>query len=699
MDMAKSMAKASEVETSKAIVERYLCLHGEGAYTYRPFVRQGIYRRKDYRYHADLNSLQPDAALGAYSYIWGTYETSTSMNLRFALIPYGPVKIYVNGTLCGKSDIFSERYRSKQIFELPMEKGTNDLVLLCENTSGGFGCEFGTWVGKLDYYFMMPSLYTSQEGCCYSKASLTLLDEITIDELRMLEWLPERFSLTPGELDLRQVFPQAELDSYAVVVTSFAVEKDMWCSFACNAELFLDGEPVMQESLEIQKGEHVISMYAKIGEVLNLSLKNAKTQEDLECFHPLLSKEGPYRYVMAGPFASRPEGFEIQYHASFKTDAGLDFYHLEGKETYLRIYNDNPLFGHWNYPLGVTLYGLVETERMLKERDEELAMQIHRYLERHVQASLDLFEYALWDKQTLGGATAVHHLMTSLDSLDDCGSFASTVLEIAKDHAIENHERIIKVVGDYISLQQPRLSDGTFFRTGLMHDFHENTMWVDDLYMSVPFLCRYADLTKESRYLDDAAHQFLGFAHYLYMKDIQMMSHVYDFNRTIATGIPWGRGNGWAIFSLSELLQRLAHDHPLYAHLLALFRDLSEGYLKVQGENGMFHQVLTLSSSYEESSCTAMFACSFSRGVYNGWYVDPLPFSASAKQAWKALKAHAIDQDGHVWGVCRGSEFSCSPHYYANELLPRLDDTHGIGIVLLAGCEYEKLLAFENKEE
>jgi rhamnogalacturonyl hydrolase YesR len=29
----------------------------------------------------------------------------------------------------------------------------------------------------------------------------------------------------------------------------------------------------------------------------------------------------------------------------------------------------------------------------------------------------------------------------------------------------------------------------------MMHIFHENTMWADDLYMSTPFLCRYYQLT------------------------------------------------------------------------------------------------------------------------------------------------------------------------------------------------------------
>jgi len=148
--------KEHVLTSARIIVERYLSLHGEQAYTYRPYIMGGLYRRADYRYHADLQTLLPEAALGSFSYLWATWHASGESTLRFALIPYGPVRIFVNGSLCAKSDIFSERWRSKVIFDLPMQAGINDIVLECENTSGGFGGEFGTWVGKLDYYFLTP---------------------------------------------------------------------------------------------------------------------------------------------------------------------------------------------------------------------------------------------------------------------------------------------------------------------------------------------------------------------------------------------------------------------------------------------------------------------------------------------------------------------------------------------------------------
>jgi rhamnogalacturonyl hydrolase YesR len=690
MDRTKHMGTASDQEAARTIASRYLSVHERGGYTYRPFMKRGIYRREDYRYLADLKVLLPDAKLGTFSYLWGRYQAPMVMNLRFALIPYGPIRVFVNGVLAAQSDIFSERARSKQIFELVMHEGFNDVVLECENTSGGFGGEFGTWVGKLDYYFLMPDLYPEQEGFCYSKTLENQLDVLDAQHLNVLAWLPELPDFKDDAVDLGRIFNDASAQSYVVVATALHLDTSTWCNVICNAELSIDGKSITG-SVELSEGDHDLVCYAKVGDGFELSIKEARTNAPLFCHNPVLDLNSSYRYLFAGPFDMRPEGFIVQCSKPFATSQGQDFWHLEGVSTYLRMYNDNVLFGHWNYPLGVTLYGLVETERMLKPTEPELSNRIHSYINRHIQSSIDTYAYACWDAEHLGGATAVHHLMTSLDSLDDCGSFASTLLEVAKDHELHDYAPLMEVVGNYLSKTQPRLSDGTFFRTGLMHTFHENTLWVDDLYMSVPFLCRYAAYRNNPEYLEDAVHQFFGFSKYLFLQEEQLMSHVYDFERNLVTGIPWGRGNGWALFSLSELLTVLDVDHPKRDALLSLFQGLSKGVLRLQGKNGMFHQVLDMPQSYEESSCTAMFACSFSRGVRSGWYPDGEPYRQACLKAVQALKETAIDSEGHVWGVCRGSEFSCSRQYYAHQLLPRLDDTHGIGIVLLSLCEAQKL--------
>ena len=83
-----------------------------------------------------------------------------------------------------------------------------------------------------------------------------------------------------------------------------------------------------------------------------------------------------------------------------------------------------------------------------------------------------------------------------------------------------------------------------------------------------------------------------------------------------------------------------------------------------------------------------MFICAFSRGIRYGWFSGSVdPYRVSVQKAWQALEKYSIDKDGNIHGVCRGSEFAFNPRYYAEHLLPQLNDTHGIGIVLLAGVE------------
>jgi rhamnogalacturonyl hydrolase YesR len=400
-------------------------------------------------------------------------------------------------------------------------------------------------------------------------------------------------------------------------------------------------------------------------------------------------------WVYAGPFKETADAelLEFDREALAGREGEKTWWRMDGPGLWVRLYNENPLYGHWNYPLGVTLYGLIETSRYFENSGEAgaLGAWIASYVKAHTAMSAHTLDYALFDKNRFGGATAVHHLLSSIDSLDDCGSFGSFVLELAKDQGSPEFGKAAEYTAEHILCKQDRLPGGCFYRRWQMHRFHNLTMWADDLYMSVPFLSRYAAYKGDPSILDIAALQFDGFKKYLFMEDSKLMAHVYDFEREMNTGIPWGRGNGWTIFSLSELLMVLPQDHPRRPFLLDFFRTLASGYLACQDESGMWRQVLNMASSYIETSCTAMFICAFSRGLRLGWLnADGVSYQAAAEKAWRALEKYSIDREGNVWGVCRGSEFSFNPRYYAEHLLPRLNDTHGIGIVLLAGVELLK---------
>ena len=99
----------------------------------------------------------------------------------------------------------------------------------------------------------------------------------------------------------------------------------------------------------------------------------------------------------------------------------------------------------------------------------------------------------------------------------------------------------------------------------------------------------------------------------------------------------------------------------------------------------MWHQVINDKSSYEETSCTGMFAIGLLRGVKNGWLSEAC--LENVERAIRAIEKNAVDEKGNIVGVCRGSECSYDASYYA-KLATVVNDDHGTGIILALLSEY-----------
>jgi rhamnogalacturonyl hydrolase YesR len=727
-DRAAALYTGGKIETSLELVAcRYIAANPRLDYTARPFLSGEIIRNKDYRYDADFAKIFPGAAAGTYVYAWGKYRAPEAGALKFTLIPRGPVKIWMNGEMVYGTTAETERYdKSPVSLSLPVRQGVNHLALRCTCTPAGFGAEFGTWLGKLDYYFFRgmerPCLPAGSsgyiEGFDYTAPLAEALADPSPENLAPLCLpLPAWTGDEQKQGVFGRIFAGAPPGSRALARTEVYAPAAAACVFSGvqsgNCALYA-GKTCMQSftapgpyqfEYPLQAGPTIISVVSarpQGGETpwdFSLELQ-AQAAVPLCHTNPFFPGAGALAWVYAGPFRETPNEALLEFDRERLIGGGGEqtWWRLDLPGGWVRLYNENPLYGHWNYPLGVTLYGLIETARYFETTRSAAGPYIASYARSHGAKSLHTLEYALFDKERFGGATSVHHLLTSIDSLDDCGSFGSLILELAKDRDIGDYAAAVNYTGEHILHRQDRREEGCFWRRRLMHRFHNDTLWADDLYMSVPFLCRYAAYTQDPAILDLAAAQFEGFKKYLYMADKRLMAHVYDCNRNMNTGIPWGRGNGWTIFSLSEVLTALPPDHPRRPFLLDFFRSLAAGCLACQDASGMWRQVLDMPSSYIESSCTAMFICAFSRGIRKGWFDgEALPYRLAAEKGWQALERYAIDKNGNVYGVCRGSEFSFNPRYYAEHLLPRLNDTHGIGIVLLAGVELLKLAREENK--
>lgn len=689
-----------------SLAYRYMGQNLKHGLYYRAYTNNGIVRTTDYRYLVDFNKIFPDSKDKECVWAFTKFYSAGKSSFGWDINCFGPMVVYVNGEVAYKSDIFKERYSetSTRVF-MDVEEGWNDIRIQFKKTKAGFGGQFGTWIGKWDMYTLMPTKERDgQEGFVFTE--LVPDDYVPEFEIGMSEkdfdkklypvinWSDDE--MKKGQLTRMFGTPNGQ---YAVGYTK--VFADDINNTTHKFTLDTKGETVVyinkKEVFKTNGGKETFDAQLPLG-TYDVYVKCICNGSDwgytLECdtveFESAARVKGTddvWMYI--GTFVNDFEfPFDTASDMLHIVGEPATYWRLDAPDTFVRPYNENTLFGRWNYPLGVTMYGLLHTAIAIGSED------IKNYIKDHVQLCIDTLEYALWDKEQYGGATSIHNLLTSIDSLDDCGSFASMMLEVNKYLGLRDVKKVADYVGDYIYNHQSRLEDGTFFRKEMMHHFHNMTMWADDLYMSVPFLVRYSQFTGDQKYLDDAANQFFGFKKRLFMSEEKIMSHVYDFKYDSKTNVPWGRGNGWVVFSMTELLEVLPEDHPKRNDLIEFLNTLCEGYLALQDDEGMWHQVLNDHESYPETSCTSMFIYAFSRGIRFGWLKNPEKYVKAIYKAWKGISKTSVDSNGNVYGVCRGSEFSFIADYYKYELGWNLNDTHGTGIVMLAGIEVIRLNKF-----
>ncbi len=266
-----------------------------------------------------------------------------------------------------------------------------------------------------------------------------------------------------------------------------------------------------------------------------------------------------------------------------------------------------------------------------------------------------------------------------LEELDDGGAMGASVIEVYKLDEQHRYREYINQVADHIMNKQSRLDDGTFVRSFP----HKWTLWADDLYMGLSFLCRMGELTNDNKYFDFAADQVVNFHKYLFEENKGIMHHCW-YSDVDRRGVAyWGRANGWALLAQVDMLDKLSKNHPKRDELISLLQKHILGVAQYQSASGLWHQLIDKTDSYLETSSSAMFTYSIARAVNQG-YIEPRYISI-AQRGWEGVMTTILD-NGKIEGVCTGTIVSDDLVYYYNRPAP-LNDVHGIGFILLAGTE------------
>ena len=634
------LVKSEIYNLTKKITDNLFATRPKGDVIYRPCIKNDVVSNDILReIYVDLKKMYPDAVAGDYAFV--KTRIIASRPEKVALKVNGNVEIYLNDKALSRKD--------NDVIHMDVKTG-DILSFKCIASEDSFGVGFtlstvfypGMWA--CDYLLWLRATMPVEEY--YGE------DGVSISKLNSDEIAFPNNTSSVEYIDFKSIYPDG---NYAFALT-YALSDTYYNG---EGDAFVNGEKY--DGSVIKSGS---SLLVRVNRKDNFSLNTGDDSNFGLDFIESNRKNSP-KWLLLGGFDEDTIP-EIQFTRPYNGQ----FWRLcDG--SYLRPYLDTHFYGQWFYALMVGQYGILKASGMMGE-------ELKEYFVSGMSIMADFFDYMHYDASVFGSPCFLQRSI-KLSDLDSIGTMGMNFCDLYSLKPSDTVKHVIDSLYDAMCKNIPRFSDGTFHR--------ETTMWSDDTFMSMPFLARLGKLTGDDKYFEECICQINGFFKRLFMEDEKLISHIYFLEDEKANRVPWGRGNGWVFITLSEVLERMPDSFEEKEDIIRKFRLFAEGIRAVQDESGMWHQVLNMPSSYKETSCTGMFALGMLRGVKNGWLDDS--YMEIVENAITAIKNEAVDSDGNVIGVCRGSECSYDPLYYA-KLGTVVNDDHGTGIILSLLCEYYK---------
>lgn len=210
--------------------------------------------------------------------------------------------------------------------------------------------------------------------------------------------------------------------------------------------------------------------------------------------------------------------------------------------------------------------------------------------------------------------------------------------------------------------------------------------WCDALFMAPPVYVDLYNITGNKAYLDYMHENFMKTYNHLYDEEAQLFYRDDSYlSKTEANGekIFWGRGNGWVLAGLANILKLLPADSELKPYYSELFVKLASRLNELQNPDGFWRASLLDPESYPspETSATTLITYGLAYGINNN-LLDK-SYLPTIKRAWEALHS-AIDENGKLGWV---QPIGADPKKVTREMTA----VYGVGAFLMAGTEIMKL--------
>ena len=367
-------------------------------------------------------------------------------------------------------------------------------------------------------------------------------------------------------------------------------------------------------------------------------------------------------------------------------------------KSYLLDFASKP---RWNYAVGIELEGLLDTYRV--HGDDSILNYLHTYRQKMIDERGDVVGY--------------DYNAFNLDNVRP----AKFILRMQQYGARKGEKIALKTFMKQL-LNQPRTREGVFWHKAI----YANQVWLDGIFMGLPFYCDYAvkncSPRKARRILDDAVNQMMQTDRRTYDERTGLWKHAWDgthrqFWANPLTGQSrhtWARALGWYVMAMTECLDIMLDDYPRKAEVVALLQKVMKAVVQYQDKkSGVWYDVLDVDSpkNYLESTASCMFAYVLLKGSRMGWL--DTDFNEAGKRAYEGILKRFIrvnkDRTITLTDCCSVSGLGPgkgpfvpagkenykrdgSFDYYMSEPI-RDNDAKGIGPFIWASLEMERLNA------
>ena len=459
-------------------------------------------------------------------------------------------------------------------------------------------------------------------------------------------------------------------------------------------------EPIVNnvnvENVTCQKSDYGVLIIGRdsLENVYDINIKNCKFDGVVKEPVKITGKTCNVKFdnlVINGSLVLNKEDQPYKNHSEWLTYSEMK----RVPHSYLLDFSSKP---KWSYVMGIEMEGMLDTYEHYKEGNNAILDYLKEYPAKMIDEK--------------GNITGYKYEDFNLDNVRT----AKFILRMHNLFPTKGTEKALKTLFKQLQ-NQPRTKEGVYWHKAI----YANQVWLDGIFMGLPFYCNYAVQTmkpkKAEKYLNDAVDQMVKTDYRTYDEKTQLWKHAWDethqqFWANKEDGKSqhcWARALGWYVMAMTECLDAMPENYARRQEVIDLLNKAMKSVVKYQDKKtGVWYDVLDVKSdkNYLESTASSMFAYVLLKGYRKGYLSEE--YLKAGVKAYNGILKQFIkvnaDKTISLTRCCAVSGLGPGPgpyvkkpnykrdgsfEYYMSEPI-RDNDAKGVGPFIWASLEMEQ---------